>query len=1072
MEVKSSIPDKVEEHHNVTTEQHVNEDGTTTSSEVTTTMKKTTKINYDAAVDAKTFVYETDKAETKYFKALELKNEVAIFITDKGNRPVDIIELKSFEKIMNMVGTSYKVGYDMVVYSIYSMEEIYEFKRSIKNSTTGKENNYVYNLQKIYEYSLPPCKKFKRIKPCDHVMELVAKELQRLKDEKKRMLEDEERRRKEEEDAKIKAEQDAERKKKEEEEERKRKEEEDKKRAEEEAEKKRLAEEAEKKRLAEEAEKKRLAEEAEKKKLAEEAEKKRLEEEAEKKRLVDEAEKKRLAEEAERKRLEAEKKRLAEEAERKRLEEEKKRLADEAEKKRLADEAERKRLEEEAEKKRLAEEEEKKKAAEEEAKRIAAEEEERNKLKEEEIKPKDEAIEDETQKELLKAKKPKKKFRASEETEKEHPEEEILSEEIISEDEFVIRKKRRVRTPDGEEKEDIVEEKKVTPFVEPSKDDLLINKIQSDAPKTNLPVKKHPVMAEDQSRDKTKDASQPQISETKTTTTYKPKKPVKSKPRNPDTTDKVPVEEEKPKKKIIKKVIKKVKPVSNSDMKPFVSSGGYGAGGSTSYTGHVCRPHCVICKGLPVKPQECSRCHKQYCSLCTYELSHPNHCAECDGLLERDRDSMSQTQTFESNITRYTPKKEVESDNKYQGLSAKDFYEKNRDRYINDKWKEDLEKENEIKPRTIKEKRFKEKIIVQEEKVSDITDGVEPQKEYYIRDYCHLLDLQGVLVIDQNEPIWSICYVPNTTSGKDAILTGHAKGNIFLWDIEKSSKIKCYFEHTSKVYDIKLIPIKSEYKTYFASVSEDRNTKIWDLSLQNSILSISSLSPLFTIDVLNENVLITGDKNKNLSIYHISVEKDETKKTFALASPTQHMGMVWRVLILKKNLQHRYIISAGDKTLMQHELSSDFKKLSFIKSYPNAHKGLIHDIIELTDNKFATCSVDHHIKIWDTEKDTFLKEINYLYDNTIFSMIYMNDYDSNCDKTESDVIVCGGYDKKMKIVCQEEDLRKKVVTYGEYDRPEALYKMRMLYNNKKYKFAAINFGCSANLYFWGVKNIE
>ena len=58
-------------------------------------MKKTTKINYDAAVEANTFVYETDKSETKYYKALELKNEVAIFITDKGNRPMEIISLKT-----------------------------------------------------------------------------------------------------------------------------------------------------------------------------------------------------------------------------------------------------------------------------------------------------------------------------------------------------------------------------------------------------------------------------------------------------------------------------------------------------------------------------------------------------------------------------------------------------------------------------------------------------------------------------------------------------------------------------------------------------------------------------------------------------------------------------------------------------------------------------------------------------------------------------------------------------------------------------------------------------------------
>ena len=123
MDSKKSIPPIVEEHQNVSTEKIVNKDGTVTTSETTTTMKKTTKINYDAAVEAKTFVYETDKSESKYYKALELKNEVAIFITDKGNRPMEIISLKSFEKIMNMMETSYKIGYDIVVYSIYSMDK-------------------------------------------------------------------------------------------------------------------------------------------------------------------------------------------------------------------------------------------------------------------------------------------------------------------------------------------------------------------------------------------------------------------------------------------------------------------------------------------------------------------------------------------------------------------------------------------------------------------------------------------------------------------------------------------------------------------------------------------------------------------------------------------------------------------------------------------------------------------------------------------------------------------------------------------------------------------------------------
>ena len=949
MDSKKSIPPIVEEHQNVSTEKIVNKDGTVTTSETTTTMKKTTKINYDAAVEAKTFVYETDKSETKYYKALELKNEVAIFITDKGNRPMEIISLKSFEKIMNMMETSYKIGYDIVVYSIYSMEELWEFKRSIKNNTTG----IVVELKKDYMYNLEPCDRYLKISQCNDILELVYLELERRKKEKQRLLEEEERKRKEQEEA-----------------ERKRKEQEelDKKKREQE----------------EEERKKREAEEAEKRK--------KDEEEAERKRKDQE--------EADRK------KREQEEAERKKREEE------EAEK--------RKREAEEAEKNKKEEEEQNKKR---EVKKIRIQ------------KSADSAPENEDEK------KTKKKMRMSAEEGKEHPEE-VISEEIIEENEFVIRKRKKVRNQDGEIKEEIVEEKKVAPFITPEE------KPVQDPPKEETPAPEEP------------------------------KKPVKKKTRTPEKeeVEKEEIQEEKPKKKkIVKKIIKKTvkaAPIQETvNDRPFVSGGGgYGAGGSTVYTGHVCRPHCVICKGLPVRPQECQRCHKQYCYLCTYELSKANHCCECDGPLSITKEVNSQSQTFESNITKITPKEKQDTDSKYNFLTAKDFYEINKDRYVNDSWKKEMEEEKSPNNSDKKEKKIVKQTITKiVKKELDSTEGVNPKTQYHIKEYLHGLNVEKRLIIDQNEAIWSICYVPPMNNSKDGILSGHAKGNIYLWDIDKSFKQKSFFEHTSKVYDIKLIKLPSSYKFYFASTSEDRTTKVWDIALQNSILSISNISPNFCLDILGWNVLLVGDKNKNICLYHINIDKSEAKKTYSLSKPTEHSSIVWRLLIMKKSASNKYVVSGSDKTLFLHELSEDKKQLEFVKEFPKAHDGLIHDIVELNDNRFATCSVDHLIKIWDINKDTCLKQIEDLYDNTIFSLIYLNDFEEKCALTGDDVIVCGGFDKIMKIIGQQKDLSITAHTYGEYERDESLYKMRVLTHNQTYKFAAINYGCSGNLYFWGVK---
>ena len=101
---------------------------------------------------------------------------------------------------------------------------------------------------------------------------------------------------------------------------------------------------------------------------------------------------------------------------------------------------------------------------------------------------------------------------------------------------------------------------------------------------------------------------------------------------------------------------------------------------------------CMICKGLPVRPQECINCKRQICTICTYELNKNGICNECGGRIEPINKGINNNNniTFESNITRFQPKSNIIGErNKYSSLNAKEFYEQNKDRFMNDTWKDE-----------------------------------------------------------------------------------------------------------------------------------------------------------------------------------------------------------------------------------------------------------------------------------------------------------------------------------------------------------------------------------------------
>ena len=172
-------------------------------------------------------------------------------------------------------------------------------------------------------------------------------------------------------------------------------------------------------------------------------------------------------------------------------------------------------------------------------------------------------------------------------------------------------------------------------------------------------------------------------------------------------------EPKKQKKKVIKKVIKKVqKHSSNSNyISDLVSFTGpqlenkqiYTENPKTtlqyniSHSGYKPNKYnnnqqCMICKGLPVRPQECINCHRQICTLCTYELEKSGFCDICNGRIEPiNRNNNNNNIRFESNITKFQPKNNLYygNENTYNTMNTKEFYEQNKDRFMNDTWKDD-----------------------------------------------------------------------------------------------------------------------------------------------------------------------------------------------------------------------------------------------------------------------------------------------------------------------------------------------------------------------------------------------
>ena len=122
--------------------------------------------------------------EMKYINILKEKDEMLVFIDENSYHPIEIIQLDSFERILQLLGKNLNEGIDLVMFRFHSIDEIKEFKQRKKNSV-GKENDYEFKYQKELNLNLVKCNRLKIAEVCFDNLWIVENELNKIKEREK-----------------------------------------------------------------------------------------------------------------------------------------------------------------------------------------------------------------------------------------------------------------------------------------------------------------------------------------------------------------------------------------------------------------------------------------------------------------------------------------------------------------------------------------------------------------------------------------------------------------------------------------------------------------------------------------------------------------------------------------------------------------------------------------------------------------------------------------------------------------------------------------------------------------------
>jgi WD40 repeat protein len=212
--------------------------------------------------------------------------------------------------------------------------------------------------------------------------------------------------------------------------------------------------------------------------------------------------------------------------------------------------------------------------------------------------------------------------------------------------------------------------------------------------------------------------------------------------------------------------------------------------------------------------------------------------------------------------------------------------------------------------------------------------------------------------IDVKGRVTSLCYFPD--GGINTILVGKIDGEVEAWDLNSSSLIRKFDEHS---YGVKcIIPANNISEGFFLSSGGDYKIRLWSFDDTSSVKVVAESSHVFNVMTFVKSyndVLVTGNSEK---VYVYDVSGDGL-----LATLEGHSSTVTSIT----EIQDQGIVATGDSS--GTVILWDLKSNSMISKFGD-HTKNITNLFYL--DKLLICSDYNQIKLWNFENKTAKKSIN------------------------------------------------------------------------------------------------
>lgn len=249
----------------------------------------------------------------------------------------------------------------------------------------------------------------------------------------------------------------------------------------------------------------------------------------------------------------------------------------------------------------------------------------------------------------------------------------------------------------------------------------------------------------------------------------------------------------------------------------------------------------------------------------------------------------------------------------------------------------------------------------------------------------------GQLLVKVNRPVYSLCY----DAASNYLYCGVASGNLHVINLDTNEEIRNIEAHQHGIFDLAI------HENYLISAGGDGQVKVWDrsslklmfqldfakksarslaINIRNNILAVGYSDHHIRIFSLKDFTLLHTIAAHNNSVFTVAFTPDGNellsggrdallKSWIASRSYEQELDIPAHILHINHisfSPQGDFFITASmDKTIKVWG-TQNMQLLKVIdKARYDGHLSSVNRCVWLTDNRFATCSDDRTMMVWE-----------------------------------------------------------------------------------------------------------